>query len=163
MFSNVCSADNGSTQESHYLTKGQDHRPLQGTPFNALVAESGLLHGFWEATVTLYTNGYGRCGMQTFLVQNGLWCHPTLIYRLRALVLRGTNLISLAVFHVFWPRGNHHETNVWLHHTDGRVSFYAPSQISRAKDLLGMSKNNHHQRLARQCSCAQNQVKCINQ
>ena len=57
----------------------------------------------------------------------------------RATVLRGTQLINLALWRALWPRGTHHEANVWLHHANGRVRFYQPSQISKAEDSLGLS------------------------
>jgi hypothetical protein len=57
----------------------------------------------------------------------------------RATVLRGSSLISLSVFRALWPRGTHHEANVWLHHAGGRVRFYQPSQISKAEDSIGLS------------------------
>ena len=57
----------------------------------------------------------------------------------RARVLVGNHLINLALFRALWPRGTHHEANIWLHHANDRVRFYQPSQISNAEDSLGLS------------------------
>jgi hypothetical protein len=57
----------------------------------------------------------------------------------RAQVLVGNHLINLALFRVLWPRGTHHEANIWLHHANGGIRFYQPSQISKAEDALGLS------------------------
>ena len=133
--------------------------PYKGHPSTRRWRSVGFSTEFWEAAVSSYFNGYGRCDMLAHLRHNRLWCHRTSIYRWRmrhqflghyrryrrtgnsrATVLRGTMLISLAVFRALWPRGNHHEANVWLHHAGGRVRFYQPSQISKAEDSLGMSR-----------------------
>ena len=93
-----------------------------------------------------------------FLRHQGLWAHRSTVYRWRnrqqvlghirkfrhtgnkrANVLRGSTLISLALWRVLWPRGTHHEANIWLFHSNGQLRFYQPSQISRAEDRLGLS------------------------
>jgi hypothetical protein len=53
--------------------------------------------------------------------------------------LKGTALLSLAVWRVIWPRGTHAEANVWLFHSNGQTRFYQPSQISWAEDVLGLT------------------------
>ena len=45
--------------------------------------------------------------------------------------------MNLALFRVLWPRGNHHEANIWLFHANGQVRFYQPSQISKAMQRKG--------------------------
>jgi len=96
--------------------------------------------------------------MVTFLQGHRLWASRASIYRWRsrfqnlghirryrrtgnsrASVLRGTELINLALWRILWPRGNHHEANIWLHHAGGQFRFYQPSQISKAEDSLGLS------------------------
>lgn len=86
------------------------------------------------------------------------WAHRTTVWRwrqrratlghirrfrrtgnVRATVLKGRLLLSLALWRVFWPRGIHHEANVWLFHSNGQTRFYHPSQISRAEDDLALS------------------------
>ena len=57
----------------------------------------------------------------------------------RATVLKGRIILSLALWRVLWPRGTHHEANVWLFHSNGQTRFYHPSQISRAEDDLALS------------------------
>ena len=54
-------------------------------------------------------------------------------------VLRGNQLINLTIWRALWPRGTHQEANIWLHHANGGVRFYQPSQISKAEDSLGLS------------------------
>jgi hypothetical protein len=58
---------------------------------------------------------------------------------IRSVVLKGTMLLSLAMWRVIWPRGTHAEANVWLFHSNGQTRFYQPSQISLAEDSLGLT------------------------
>ena len=45
----------------------------------------------------------------------------------------------LTLFRILWPRGTHHEANIWLFHSNGMTRFYQPSQICKAEDSLGLS------------------------
>jgi hypothetical protein len=54
----------------------------------------------------------------------------------RSAVLKGTVLLSLAVWRVIWPWWTHTEANVWLFHSNDQTRFYQPSQISLAEDVL---------------------------
>lgn len=55
-----------------------------------------------------------------------------------ATVLRGRNLLMLAYYRVLYPKARAAELNVFLYYSTGRV--YHPSQITRAEDMLGMSR-----------------------
>ena len=132
--------------------------PYRGHPSSRRWRSDGYMTEFRQAAVAAHFNGHRRNAMLTFLRGQRLWCHRASTYRwrmrlqllghlrqfrrtgnVRATVLRGPHLISLAIWRVLWPRGNHHEANIWLHHAHGRVCFYQPSQISKAEDSLGLS------------------------
>ena len=118
----------------------------------------GYSHEFRLAALEAHANGLANSPLVLLLRAQRLWASRQTIYRWRvrqqvhghvrrfrrtgnhrATVLRGTQMINLAVWRVLWPRGNHHKANIWLHHAGGRLRFYQPSQISKAEDRLGLS------------------------
>ena len=124
--------------------------PYRGHPSERRWSSDGYMTHFREAAVAAHFGGFSRNAMVTFLHNQRLWCHCSSIYcwrrRLqllghlrrfsrtgnrRATVLRGVQLISLAI----WREA----PNIWLHHANGRLRFYQPSQISKVEDSLGLS------------------------
>lgn len=113
---------------------------------------------FRQMAIAAHTAHGNNNAMIMGLQGQRLWAHRTSIYRWRrrllllghlrryrrtgnrrATVLQGRQLLNLSVWRALWPRGNHHEANIWLHHAGGRLRFYQPSQISKAEDSLGLS------------------------
>lgn len=131
-------------------------------PFRAHPSGAGRSHGysteFRQAALTARNMHGNNNALVVSLQAIRLWAHRATIYRWRrrqlllghvrryrrtgnrrATVLQGQQLINLSLWRAIWPRGNHHEANIWLHHTGGRFRFYQPSQISKAEDSLGLS------------------------
>lgn len=118
----------------------------------------GYAHEFRQLALAVRNAGQSNSHVIAILRAQRLYCHRSTVYRWRvrnlilghfrryrrtgnrrARVLCGVQLISLALWRALWPRGTHHEANIWLHHSGGRVRFYQPSQISKAEDALGFS------------------------
>ena len=55
-----------------------------------------------------------------------------------ATVLRGRHMLLLAYYRALYPKATAAEINVFLFYSTGRV--YHPSQITRAEDMLGLSR-----------------------
>ena len=62
----------------------------------------------------------------------------------RATVLRGIDLFNLAFWRTVWPKSTHAELNALLFNAQtargaDNPRFFSPSQLSKAKDRLGLS------------------------
>ena len=118
----------------------------------------GYAHEFRLPAVRVEFNGLARNHEIRQMRLMHLWCSRASVYRWRmrnqiyghmrrfrrtgnnrATVLRGYASLHLAFWWALWPRGNHHEANVWLFHAGGGMRFYQPSQISLAEDRIGLS------------------------
>lgn len=58
----------------------------------------------------------------------------------RGTVFCGRDLVNLAYFRILYPKGRASEANVFLWNAGGRRRFYHPSQITRAEDMIGLSR-----------------------
>ena len=56
----------------------------------------------------------------------------------RATVLCGRALFHLAYYRILFPKANQYEANAFVYNVTGRL--YSPSQITRAEDMLGLSR-----------------------
>ena len=72
------------------------------------------------------------------LIQTGTLRRKKTTGNNHATVLRGEDLLHLAMYRAAYPKATAAEIIAFLHNTTGR--FYHPSQISKAEDRLGLSR-----------------------